>query len=562
MAEVNMDTSEDKPEEAEIRHKTNMVFMINKLPEDQKAAVEADVEQILRQKLQDGGHTVLKVERGKKRYMKPNLHMMAFISIEVEDEEKLPEIITAMNAASGWECFEMVRKKPTREGDQGPRMNVVLCIDEIPEEQKAGLESEKLVEFVMEKLKEGGHEVLSSRRGHTKFENMIFLSVKHEDEATLPGLVAELNSKFWNGFEVSRDWWKEQRSKPRVPGQQVEKMEQVEKGPETNVVFFISKIPEDVKNEMINDDSMLSMDFAKFIETKLVEKGLEVLKCNQGPLKSSHIVFLNINHENKETLPELVDDLNKEFWGCFEIGNKKKRGKIFCEVCDVTLRNEHLMEVHKNGKAHLKKLKKVDENGVAKTYKCEICLVYTNDQNGLDVHMKGKNHQKKVSQQERKTYKCNLCCVTTSSEAGLEIHVQGKQHKKRAEADTLGANGNNITVVSNTQPFPNYSVPPVTVTPAPLVVKQEVVAKPPVVVSNGAAKPPVVGGGGFSCELCGITATSNDSLNMHLLGAKHKKKLSAGAKRKNNGMEEYIEKEIKKIKQENGAAAEVKMEIA
>lgn len=555
MGDVNMDTSEDKTEEAEVRHKTNMVFMINKLPEDQKAEVEADVEQLIRQKLQDQGHTVLKVERGKKRYMKPNLHMMAFISIQVEDEEKLPEIIAGMNTASGWECFEMVRKKPTREGDQGPRMNVVLCIDDIAEVQ--GLESDKMVEFVMEKLKDGGYEVLSSRRGHTKFENMIFLSVKNEDEATLPGLVAELNSKFWNGFEVSRDWWKEQRAKPRVAGEKVQ-VEQQEKGPETNVVFFISKIPEDVKKDMINDDSMLSMDFAKFVEDKLVEKGLEVLKCNQGPMKSSHIVFLNIKHENKETLPDLVEELNKDFWGCLEIGNKKRRGKIYCETCDVTLRNDHLMEVHKNGKAHLKKLKKVDENGVAKTYKCEICLVYTNDQNGLDVHMKGKNHQKKVSQQERKTYKCNLCCVTTSSEAGLEIHIQGKQHKKRAEADTLGANGNNITVVANTQPFGYVGAVPV----APVVVKQEPKVVPAVVSngSNGAAKV-AVGGGGFSCELCGITATSNDSLNMHLLGAKHKKKLSAGAKRKNNGMEEYIEKEIKKIKQENGAA-EVKMEIA
>ena len=289
------------------------------------------------------------------------------------------------------------------------------------------------------------------------------------------------------------------------------------------------------------------------------------MKCNQGPLKSSHIVFLNVKVENKETLPDLVDDLNKEFWGCFEVGNKKRKGKIYCDVCDVTLRNEHLMEVHKNGKAHLKKMKKVDENEVAKTFKCDICLVYTNDQNGLDVHIKGKNHQKKVSQSERKTYKCNLCCVTTSSESGLEIHIQGKQHKKRVDANTLGST-NNITVVSNTQPFANYNSlgaavgvmqPAVVVKPEPVKVVQA-----PVVVSNGSSTPkPAVGG--FSCELCGITATSNDSLNMHLLGVKHKKKFSAGtAKRKNNGgMEEYIEKEIKKIKQENGST-EVKMEIA
>jgi len=559
MAEVNMDTSEDKTEEAEVRHKTNMVFMISKLPEELKVSVqEGDVEQFIRQKLVEGGQTVLKVERGKKRYMKPNLHMMAFISVEVEDEERLPEIIKGLNEASGWECFEMVRKNNPH---AGPRPNLVFCLDEIKEEEKKGLEDEKIVDFVVDKLKEGGHEVLNSRRGHTKFENIVFLCVKHEDEATLPDLVTDLNSKFWSGFEIARDWWREKKAKTRIPGQPF--VEQ-EKGPETNMVFFISKIPEDVKKEMINDDTMLSMDFAKFVENKLVAKGMEVMKCNQGPMKSSHIVFLNVKVENKETLPDLVDDLNKEFWGCFEVGNKKRKGKIYCEVCDVTLRNEHLMEVHKNGKAHLKKMKKVDENGVAKTFKCDICLVYTNDQNGLDVHIKGKNHQKKVSQSERKTYKCNLCCVTTSSESGLEIHIQGKQHKKRVEANTLGAT-NNITVVSNSEPFVYYNslgVPVAAPQPAvnPEPAKVEVVA--PSVVSNGAATPKPVAGG-FSCELCGITATSNDSLNMHLLGAKHKKKLTAGtAKRKNNGgMEEYIEKEIKKIKQENGSA-EVKMEIA
>ena len=47
---------------------------------------------------------------------------------------------------------------------------------------------------------------------------------------------------------------------------------------------------------------------------------------------------------------------------------------------------------------------------------------------------------------------------------------------------------------------------------------------------------------------------------MHLMGAKHKKKLGNGAMRKmneNNGMEEFISQEIKKIKQENGAQGSI-----
>merc|ERR1711874_937692 len=178
------------------------------------------------------------------------------------------------------------------------------------------------------------------------------------------------------------------------------------------------------------------------------------------------------------------------FWGCFEIGNHKKRfGRVHCDICKVTLRNERLMEVHKTGKHHIRRLNRLDENGSLKTYKCDICLIQTNDQNGLDIHLMGKPHLKKVAQAGQRVYKCDICCVTTNCQAGMDIHVKGKQHQKKIES----------TNVTNT-------ISQLPVGQIPVMVNK---VKDEANMANNTAqmanieltpKPKLAG---FSCELCG-----------------------------------------------------------
>jgi len=572
---LKMEKSETEPQPdqknmAEERPKTNMVFLINKIPEQVKSGLDdGNMEKFIESKLVEKGIEVVRVERGMKKERRPHLHDLAFISIKEQDEEKIADFVQNLNSDNSWECFEVARKRRF-EKSTGPRMNAVFLIDKIPEDVKAGIDMDNIAEFVENKLKEREKEVLRIRRGHTRFENMVFLSIKHEDEDTLPEMLQNLNEDFWDGFVVSKDWWKEQNAKiqKRPKGERLPEREQ-DLGPEPNMVFFINKIPEDVKKEMINDDTMMSMDFEKLIEGKLTEKGLEVEKCKQGG-KASHILFITVKVEDKETLPNLVEDLNKEFWDCFEVGNKKRKNvRVHCDICDVTVKNEILMEVHKKGKAHLKKMKKVDENGQEMTFKCDICRIQTNDKNGLDIHMKGKNHMKKVAQAAKKTFRCDLCAVVLNSESGMAIHIEGKQHKKKAEGNPEYSQQVDIPALTTNNGAPQN------------IVKIENVLNNTAQVTNNIAQMtnntaqmaniaiaavPKPKPGSFNCELCGISTTSSKGLDMHLMGKNHKKKLSNpgmgnGAKRKmqeNNGdaMEDAIEQEIKKIKHENGTAME------
>jgi len=541
------DTTEvDQSPEGKVKSKANMVFMIDKIPEEVKAGLDDEnmetyVECILSKK----GIKTERVERGVFKEKKPHLHNLVFISAIVEEEEAITGLVEELNKENNWQCFEIGRKRQAKA--TGPRMNVVFMTDTVPDEVKAGVEEGKLDQFIVDKLKEAGEDVLHVRKGHTKYEDIIFISLNHEDEAELGEVITKLNPMFWEGLEMSREWWKTQNSKRKAQGENIEG----DTGPETNMVFFINKIPEEAKKDMINDDTVLEMDFEKYVKTKLKERGHEVLKCHQG-FKSSHVIFLTIDVEDKEKLPEVVEALNEEFWGCFEVGNHKKRfGKIHCDICKVTLRNERLMEVHKTGKHHMRRLNRLDENGSLKTYKCDLCLIQTNDQNGLDIHLQGKPHLKKVAQTGQKVFKCDLCCVTTNCQSGMDVHVKGKQHQKKLESNNPGTITQIPVMINNIVPedTENMASNTVRVANIELAPKPKLVPVVPKPMSQG-----------FSCELCQITTTSADSLNMHLMGAKHKKKLGNGAKRKmneNNGMEEFISQEIKKIKQENGAQGSI-----
>ena len=136
-------------------------------------------------------------------------------------------------------------------------MNVVFMTDTVPDEVKAGVEEGKLDQFIVDKLKEAGEEVLHVRKGHTKYEDIIFISLNHEDEAELGEVITKLNPMFWEGLEMSREWWKTQNSKRKAQGENIEVCN-------INLIvpkIFIKKFNKDESSLFIINCPFITLDF-------------------------------------------------------------------------------------------------------------------------------------------------------------------------------------------------------------------------------------------------------------------------------------------------------------
>jgi len=152
-----------------------------------------------------------------------------------------------------------------------------------------------------------------------------------------------------------------------------------------------------------------------------------------------------------------------------------------CYVCDVQVPREFQLNIHLEGKPHIRKLQIAGYNsflppkplgpipgiralkdekwitGEKRTYSeidptnkgqfyCADCDLMFEVRVMYENHIKGKPHARRlkwksdVRQNEGKA-DCALCQFIATSAVHLESHLQGKQHKKRVEAAKKGVSG-------------------------------------------------------------------------------------------------------------------------
>ncbi|KAK9080409.1 hypothetical protein SSX86_000167 [Deinandra increscens subsp. villosa] len=227
-----------------------------------------------------------------------------------------------------------------------------------------------------------------------------------------------------------------------------------------------------------------------------------------------------------------------------------------CEVCNISCNSKEVLEAHKQGKKHLKSLKKVadapanapiimpptvasetlveeSENKMLRALKngatpetllyCDICKVICNNQEGFQKHVASKKHSAKSiiqlastnavfdgtsdsiggSQKKPDPFQCGLCKITCTGNEHLQMHIAGKKHLKKLQE--LG-----LTPDLPLTPIASQDTPPT----KPMVNPESNEGKP---VNLQEAKP--------VCELCGISCDTNEMLEIHKAGKKHLKKL-------------------------------------
>ena len=66
----------------------------------------------------------------------------------------------------------------------------------------------------------------------------------------------------------------------------------------------------------------------------------------------------------------------------------------FCETCNITLQNQHLLEVHNQTKKHCKKVMGIETKNVANKFFCETCDYTCSKKYNLERHLTSSKHSK------------------------------------------------------------------------------------------------------------------------------------------------------------------------
>jgi len=155
--------------------------------------------------------------------------------------------------------------------------------------------------------------------------------------------------------------------------------------------------------------------------------------------------------------PEGEDDVVGEelTWGAMA-KVAELQPKFHCNVCNISLESQTVFQTHLQGKNHRKKENqqtgsnignqssgssgnigiKKDVPGGSVNLRCDICDISVNSQEILNAHLQGKNHKKKLNQvggsngNSVKSFHCDVCNVNTSDQTNLDMHLQGAKHNK------------------------------------------------------------------------------------------------------------------------------------
>ncbi|KAJ9568207.1 hypothetical protein OSB04_004173 [Centaurea solstitialis] len=187
---------------------------------------------------------------------------------------------------------------------------------------------------------------------------------------------------------------------------------------------------------------------------------------------------------------------------------------VQCEVCNITCNSEDVLEKHKNGKKHLKNLQKL---AITSLFAPKMPPPAAASAPSVGV-LEDKKHKllqnaPSVGVLEDKKHKllqngasvdaliyCDICNVVCNNQDVFRTHLAGKKHSAKATARLANVNETcNSKLECNPEAQPSNE--------------------------GSQMKPNTIQPAAATCELCKITCTSTEGLNVHLIGKKHLKKL-------------------------------------
>ncbi|KAH9608223.1 hypothetical protein KSS87_023856 [Heliosperma pusillum] len=157
----------------------------------------------------------------------------------------------------------------------------------------------------------------------------------------------------------------------------------------------------------------------------------------------------------------------------------KDSEKLFCSLCGVSTTSELTMNSHLEGRKHKAKEARFKANDTKLPLQHDSTL-----------------SSEQGNSSDAKEWNCSLCQVFVTSEALLTIHLQGKKHKAKEAKLQTGEMTDSILVTS-------------------------------VPSSCGNA---IDSDNKWYCSVCGVSASSENNLNAHLQGKKHKAKVGSTEK--------------------------------
>lgn len=107
------------------------------------------------------------------------------------------------------------------------------------------------------------------------------------------------------------------------------------------------------------------------------------------------------------------------------INELKELGQQWCNICNVTSPNDHIMASHLSGKKHLNRIKYLSKLW------CSICNAKCPSEVDMASHKYGKRHLEQLK--ERSALWCSICSLSCSSVVDMNSHLNGRRHLEQIE---------------------------------------------------------------------------------------------------------------------------------
>nr|CAI5868041.1 unnamed protein product [Callosobruchus analis] len=212
----------------------------------------------------------------------------------------------------------------------------------------------------------------------------------------------------------------------------------------------------------------------------------------------------------RETVPDAADpSLPKELTAMFQ--------PLFCKLCSAQLSSNVMAKMHYKSKNHEKKIRKF--------------LVEYSEKTGEPLHKRARvtaSSTKTEEEQDPKWFHCDVCDLPLTGKLHAESHYMGKNHQKAmlgykrpAGKGYYNAEGKWVRQTSTKKVL----APGEDTFGLDFRKSQVTVEAPPVPAVPTVSQPPQAQQHRFTCDMCGVVATCQEQLDMHLKGQKHQKKL-------------------------------------
>jgi len=580
MVEIKMEEQDALEDESYIEQVSDsdwgtfqLVFNKENLPEEVKSKyVKDELQKYLREELTQKGIKVKRVRKG--LY---NDKEVLFVRIDQSIRPTLAQFLKTLNEEY-WGCFDSSYFEASTDGDfwgesNGSRVTgtgrcLVFIIRKMPEEIKAQFESENLEQHVEKILKDNKVTVVKMNKMDKASTHILYVNINHKNDKTFPKLVEDLNVVLWDCLANPKRIPPVQCSlckivlgasekvdiQSHLKGKSHQKM--LKKKDDIGIVFSCELC--DIKTFCDREGYEKHLNGAKHLKNTNIIHGKECEVCKYTATDEND---LKTHMETEEHKKEVGFPDSRSFG--IKINCKLWR----CELCDVSSHTEDAIKGHLNGSRHKKLADNLEKTGTvprpAETITCKLCNISTGSEATFNKHLEGSKHKKKLAQDgnnltadvemrvqegeavvkteaNQMEITCELCCITVKSQITFNLHLEGAKHKKNKakkeglpDAEAVSKERVerkcdlcNVTSVSEIgfkahMEGAKHRKKLKQIEPNTNVVKME--------EDKSDEKPkksqPQGGEGKFTCSLCGIQTNDDSTMQKHLLGNKHKKKL-------------------------------------